>query len=296
MRLALSPPILLLLPSLLVVGVLIVVPLLFSLYASFTEYYLLRPASLLSWVGLANYLEILRDPKFWIAFVRTFVFLTVALNLEMVVGLGLAMLVNRALRGKQLLRTLLMYPMTFSPILVGYMFKYMYNDNIGIINNALQSLGLNLVIPWLVDGNLALLAILSAEMWSSTSVFAILILAGLLAVPQEQVEAAAVDGCSRWQTFVHIILPNIMPFILIALTIRSLDVARAYDIVQVMTGGGPAGRTELLWTLMNRTAYVDARMGVANAMGFVSTLLSVAFTYSFYRQLTRARRNMEGAA
>ena len=111
--------------------------------------------------------------------------LTVALNLEMLLGLGLALLVEKATRGQRVLRTIMMFPMMFSPILVGFQFKFMFNDNIGLVNNALQSLGLtDSAIPWLIDGDLAFIAILIAEIWSSTSVFAILILAGLLAMPQ----------------------------------------------------------------------------------------------------------------
>ena len=145
----------------------------------------------------------------------------------------------------------MMFPMMFSPILVGFQFKFMFNDNIGLVNNALQALGLtDHAIPWLIEGTLAFIAILVAEIWSSTSVFAILILAGLLAMPREPIEAARVDGCTPWQTFRYVTWPFVMPFAFIAMTIRSLDVARAYDIVKIMTDGGPAGRTELLWTLL----------------------------------------------
>mgnify|MGYP002700512931 FL=1 len=164
------------------------------------------------------------------------------------------------------------------------------------MNNALQSLGFGVALPWLVDGKLALFSIAFAEIWMSTSVFAILILAGLFAMPRDPLEAAKVDGCTPFQSFRHITLPFLMPFIYIAMTIRSLDVARAYDIVQIMTGGGPARRTELLWTLMSRTGYVDARMGLANAMGYVSIILSIFFTIYFFRKLTAARAQigMEG--
>jgi multiple sugar transport system permease protein len=180
--------------------------------------------------------------------------------------------------------------MMFSPILVGFQFKFLFNDNVGLINNALQSLGLsNSAIPWLIDGNLAFISILVAEVWSSTPVFAILILAGLLAMPKEPLEAAKVDGCTPWQTFRYVIWPFIMPFAYIAMTIRSLDVARAYDIVKIMTDGGPARRTELLWTLVARTGYSDARMGAANAMAYASIALSIAFTVYFYRKLAAAR-------
>ena len=108
-------------------------------------------------------------------------------------------------------------------------------------------------------------------------------------MPKEPLEAARVDGCTPIQTFRYVTWPFIMPFAYIAMTIRSLDVARAYDIVKIMTDGGPAKRTELLWTLVSRTAYADARMGVANAMAYFSILLSIVFTVYFYRKLAAAR-------
>ena len=140
----------------------------------------------------------------------------------------------------------MMFPMMFSPVLVGFQFKFIFNDNVGLVNNALQSLGLtDVAIPWLVDGHLAMFSIIFAEIWTSTSVFAILILAGLYAIPQDPMEAAKVDGCTPWQSFRFVTLPFLMPFIYIAMAIRSLDVARACDIVQIMTNGGPAHRTAL---------------------------------------------------
>lgn len=280
---------LLLLPSIIVIAAVVLIPLIFSLYSSFTPYKLTRPATLWKWVGTYNYEKILSDAKFWAAFGRTVLFLTIVLNLELLLGLGIALLMNKVTWGQRTLRTILMFPMMFSPILVGFQFKFIFNDNVGLVNNALQSMGFNVALPWLVDGNLAMFSIIFAEIWMSTSVFAILILAGLFAMPRDPLEAAKVDGCTPIQTFRHITLPFLMPFIYIAMTIRSLDVARAYDIVQIMTGGGPARRTELLWTLMSRTGYVDARMGLANAMGYVSILLSILFTVYFFRKLSAAR-------
>jgi multiple sugar transport system permease protein len=285
-----SAPFLLLLPAVLVLAAVVIVPLALSLYSSFTPFRLTKPDTFWTFIGLRNYARLLTDREFWIAFGRTLLLLTVALNLEMLLGLGLAMLVEKATRGQRALRTIMMFPMMFSPLLVGFQFKFMFNDNVGLINNALQALGLtDTAIPWLIDGNLALFSIAVAEIWSSTSVFAILILAGLLAMPKEPIEAAKVDGCTPWQTFRYVTWPFIMPFAYIAMTIRSLDVARAYDIVKIMTDGGPAKRTELLWTLVSRTAYADAKMGVANAMAYFSILLSIVFTVYFYRKLAAAR-------
>ncbi|MGE6783795.1 carbohydrate ABC transporter permease [Ensifer adhaerens] len=289
----LSAPALLLLPAFVVLAAVIVLPLMFSFYSSFTPFRLTRPETLWVFVGLRNYMTVLGNAEFWIAFGRTVLLLTVALNAEMLLGLGLALLVNKATHGQRLLRTMMMFPMMFSPVLVGFQFKFLFNDNIGFVNNALQSLGLtDQAIPWLIDGNLALLSIIIAEVWSSTAVFAILILAGLLAMPKDPVEAAHVDGCTPWQTFRYVTWPYLMPFAFIAMTIRSLDVARAYDIVKIMTDGGPAKRTELLWTLVGRTAYADARMGLANAMAYVAILLSIVFTVYFFRKLAAARQQI----
>ena len=149
-------------------------------------------------------------------------FLTIVLNLELLLGLGIALMMNKVTWGQRTLRTILMFPMMFSPILVGFQFKFIFNDNIGLVNNALQSMGFqDAALPWLVDGKLAMFSIMFAEIWMSTSVFAILILAGLFAMPRDPLEAAKVDGCTAWQTFRHITLPFLMPFIFIAMTIRS---------------------------------------------------------------------------
>lgn len=291
-----ATPYLLLLPAILVILSVVLLPLLVSFWTSFTSYNLTKPTTLFQFVGLRNYERLLGNADFWWAFGRTIVFITIALNLEMVLGLGLALLINKVTFGQRTLRTIMMFPMMFSPILVGFQFKYLFNDAVGLVNNALFDLGLiTAPIPWLVDGTLAPITIILAEVWMSTSVFAILLLAGLMALPKEPIEAAKVDGCNPWQVFRHITLPFLMPFVYIAMTIRSLDVARAYDMVRIMTNGGPAGRTELLWTLMTRTGYQNSQMGVANAMGYVSILLSIVFTFYFYRKLVAARTFMGGA-
>ena len=279
-------------PTLIILSCVVLLPLLLSLWTSFTPFKLTKPDTLYRFVGLRNYERLIGDLDFWIAFGRTVLFLAIALNLELVFGLGIALLINKITYGQRTLRTLMMFPMMFSPILVGFQWKYIFNDNIGLMNNFLREFGVIQPIPWLVDGILANVSIMAAEIWSSTSVFAILLLAGLLGIPKDPIEAAKVDGCNSWQVFKNITLPFLMPFVFIAMTIRSLDVARAYDIVQMMTGGGPAKRTELLWTLISRTGYVDAKMGMANAMSYISIFLSIAFTFFFFYKLVEARQRL----
>ena len=279
-------------PTLIILTCVVLLPLLLSLWTSFTPFKLTKPDTLYRFVGFRNYERLIGDLDFWIAFGRTVLFLAIALNLELVFGLGIALLINKITYGQRTLRTLMMFPMMFSPILVGFQWKYIFNDNIGLMNNFLREFGVIQPIPWLVDGILANVSIMAAEIWSSTSVFAILLLAGLLGIPKDPIEAAKVDGCNSWQVFKNITLPFLMPFVFIAMTIRSLDVARAYDIVQMMTGGGPAKRTELLWTLISRTGYVDAKMGMANAMSYISIFLSIAFTFFFFYKLMQSRQQL----
>jgi len=283
----------LLMPAFLCVGIVVVLPLLFSFYTSFTAYRLTDPETLLHWIGWRNYARAFSNGDFWAAFGRTILFLTVALNLELLLGLGVALLLNQVTRGQRVLRTIMMFPMMFSPVLVGFQFKFMLNDSTGIVNNIMQTLfGAKSAFPFLVNEKSALASLIAAEVWNSTPVFAVILLAGLMALPQDPIEASNVDGCSAWQTFRYVTLPYLTPFIYISMTIRSLDVGRAYDIVRIMTNGGPGGRTELLWTMVGRIAYDDSRMGYANAIAYVSVLVSILFTLYFFRKLSAARKHM----
>ena len=286
-------PIKLLMPAFLAVGIVVILPLLFSFYTSFTAYRLTDPDTLSHWIGWRNYERAFSNGDFWAAFGRTILFLTIALNLELLLGLGVALLLNQVTKGQRALRTVMMFPMMFSPALVGFQFKFMLNDSTGIVNNLMQTLfGAKSAFPFLVDANSALASLIAAEVWNSTPIFAVILLAGLMALPKDPIEASKVDGCTSWQTFRYVTLPYLMPFIYISMTIRSLDVGRAYDIVRIMTNGGPGGRTELLWTMVGRIAYDDSRMGYANAIAYVSVLVSILFTLYFFRKLSGARKHM----
>jgi multiple sugar transport system permease protein len=289
-------PVKLLMPAFLAVGLVVVLPLLFSFYTSFTAYRLTDPDTLSHWIGWRNYERAFANADFWAAFGRTILFLTIALNLELVLGLGVALLLNQVTKGQRALRTVMMFPMMFSPVLVGFQFKFMLNDSTGILNNLMQTLfGAKSAFPFLVNANSALASLIAAEVWNSTPIFAVILLAGLMALPKDPIEASKVDGCNAWQTFRYVTLPYLMPFVYISMTIRSLDVGRAYDIVRIMTNGGPGGRTELLWTMVGRIAYDDSRMGYANAIAYVSVLVSILFTLYFFRKLIGARKHMGSA-
>ena len=287
-------PFILILPSLVAIILVTAFPLLYSLYVSFTPYELLKPTSLAFNAGkmFNNYGRLLQDETFWRAFINTLVFLAITVNLEYVLALGLSQLLAKVTRGQGILRTLLMMPMMFAPILVGFQFRWFFNSNLGLVNNALVSL--NLITEaqrpaWLVDEPLGMLSIMIAIIWMNLPMMTIILLAGTLSLPSEVYEAADVDGANGWQKFRHITVPLLTPFTYIALTIRSLDVARAYDVVRIMTDGGPAHRTELIWTYVTRLAIEDTKFGLGSAMSWVTVIVSVVFTLYFFRQLVKSR-------
>ena len=282
-------PLVMLLPALLVMLLVIAFPMAYSLYLSFTDYSL-TTARNVNFVGLENYLTLFQDRVFWQAFGRTILFIALAVNIEFLLGLGIAHMMAKAGFGHSLLRTVMMMPMMFAPILVGFQFKWFFNDQVGLVNNLLWTLtGEAQIIPWLIDRPLGFISILVAEIWMSTPFMVIILEAGLLSLPQEPFEAAEVDGASGWQKFRHLTLPMLMPFIYTAMAIRSLDVARAYDVVSIMTGGGPGNRTELIWTYVNRLAFTGQKFALGSAMSYITVMLSFVFTAWLFYNVLKSR-------
>lgn len=283
-------PVMLIAPSIVIIFLTTGFPLLYSLYVSFTPYDLLRPRTLAFSLpnALDNYGRLLNDPIFWRALGNTVIFLAVTVNLEYVIALALSQLLARVTRAQSILRTLLMIPMMFAPVLVGFQFRWFFNDTVGLVNNVLGALGIQGPV-WLVDIPYGMISIMIATIWMNVPVMTIILLAGTMSLSHEYFEAAEVDGATAWQKFRLITVPLLAPFTYIALTLRSLDVARAYDIVRIMTGGGPGNRTELIWTYVGRLAIDSNKFGLGSAMSFVTVILSLGFTVYFFRQLVKSR-------
>jgi len=283
-------PLAMLLPGVVIIVLVVGLPMIYSLYLSLTDY-TLTTARNVNFVGLQNYYQLLfKDELFWPVFGRTILFITIAVNLEFIIGLGIAQLMARAIRGQSLARTLIMMPMMFAPILVGLQFKWFFSAQVGLVNNLLYTLtGEAHFIPWLIDKNLGLITLLVAEIWMSTPFMVIILEAGILSLPQEPFEAADIDGASARQKFRLLTLPMLMPFIYTAMAIRSLDIARAYDVVNMMTGGGPANRTELIWTYVNRLAFTGQQFAMGSAMSYITVIFSSFFTYMLFRNVLKSR-------
>jgi len=282
-------PAVLLLPGIAVLLAVIAFPMLYSLYLSLTNYTLTNARNF-HFVGFEQYITLFKDPIFWQAFGRTVLFMTLAVNLEFLIGLGIAQLMAKAIRGRGALRTIMMMPMMFAPILIGFMYKWVFNAEVGLVNNILFTItGTAQVIPWLIQMPLGFISLLVAEIWMSTPFMVIILEAGILSLPTEPFEAAEVDGASGWQKFRMLTLPMIMPFVYTAMAIRSLDLARVYDVIRIMTDGGPGNRTETIWTYVYRLSFTGHNYALGSAMSYVTVAISFLFTWYLFRNVIKSR-------
>jgi len=289
-------PYLMTVPALLVVLAVVVFPMAYALFVSFTPFHLLRPDTTSAFVPAEmfdNYARLARDDVFWRALRNTVIFMLVTVNASLLIGFGMALMMARMTRMVGPARTLLMIPMMFAPVLIGFQFAWFFNATVGLVNNALTTLGLiSQPIPFLIDEPTGMMSLMLASIWMTVPVVSIILLAGRLSLPDELYDAASVDGASLWQKLRHITVPQMRPFFVIVLLLLSLDIARAYDIVRIMTDGGPAHRTELIWTYAGQLAIRNSQFGLASAMSMTAVVLGVAFTFYLFRQMMNVRRDL----
>lgn len=277
---------LIVLPALMVLGVFFVYPMLYSSYMSFHFFDLAKPQQF-RFVGLENYVQILQNEEFHRALFNTFLYAGLAVPLEFVLGLLLALALANIQVGRSLFRTLLIIPMMLAPVAMGLMWKFMYNNEFGIINFVLKSLGVNSPPLWLADPNLALYSVIVVDIWATTPLIVLLMLAGLLSIPHEFYEAATIDGAGILSVFRHITLPLLQPVILVALLIRGMDAFRVFDVIFVMTKGGPAMRSDVLSFFAYRQAFTHRQIGDATATAWLMTLMLLAGGFLLIRAVRR---------
>lgn len=233
-----------LMPAIVLLLLLAIFPFVFTIMLAFGRVSLVGGLSI-EFGTLRNWATLLADDRFWNAARVTVTFVVVSVAIQYVLGLSLALLVNRRLPGITFFRVLFILPMTLTPIAVGYMWRMLFNESIGPLSDLLGRVGLG-GVPWLSQGRYALTSLIAVDVWHWTPFVMILLLAGLQAVPQEVVEAATVDGASAWQRFRFVIFPLLVPTSLAAIVLRSLEAAKIVDEVYILTGGGPGTSTETL--------------------------------------------------
>ena len=236
--------------------------------------------------SLSNFARLFSDQFFTDALLHTLIFAVAALTLEFLLGLGLAVLLNRHIRGRSLFRTMLLVPMMLPTVVAGVVWRLMLNPNFGAVNGSLKGLGVNTdALTWTSSPGLAMLSIIVVDVWQWTPFMFLILLAGLQAIPQEPYEAAVIDGSSPWQTFRHVTLPLLKPAILVALLLRTMDLLRVFDQVFILTEGGPGFATETISLYIYRTAFRFSDFGYAAAMSFVLLIVTNIISAFYIRVL-----------
>ena len=252
-------------PAVLLVAVIIVYPIVYTVWMSLQDWFA-SSVTLPKFIGLANYQKILvGDPRFREAVVRTLYFTGLVIAGETVLGVAMALLFNREFWGRGLLRTLAILPMVATPVAIGLVFVMMYHPTLGVANYLVTLTGLA-PFKWTYSSGTAIYALALVDIWQWTPLIMLIALAGLASLPQEPYEAARIDGATALQSFWHITLPLLRPAIVVAILFRAIDAIKTFDIIFIMTQGGPANSTETINILLFNQAFSYFNMGYASSM------------------------------
>lgn len=246
--------------------------------------------------GLSNFARMTQDGRFWQTLWNSTVFTVSSVVLELIFGMGIALVLNQAFRGRGAVRTIAILPWALPTALIALGWTWIFNDQYGIVNDILLRLGLiKTGVNWLGDPGLAMLSVILADVWKTTPFISILLLAGLQSIPNDLYEAQAIDGASPWQSFRQITLPLLMPQVVIALLFRLAQAFGIFDLISVMTGGGPGGATETVSLYIYSTVmrYLDFGYGAALVVVTFLLLVLVVAIASYF--LTRSRAKASGA-
>lgn len=282
-----STPYLLLLPALLFTLFVLVYPLVQNLINSVREVSLIRGAN--GWVGAGNYLRVFQDSLFWLSFRNTALYALLGTLLSLLIGMGFALLLNaRAGKVNTVFSFLYTIPWVISPVVAGFAWKWLLNDHFGIINYWLISAGLlRENYTWLGNPGTALLCVTIARVWQFYPFAMVMFLAGLQAIPQEQYEAAAVDGATAFRRFFHITLPNLRTVTSVLLVLGVIWSFNDFNMVFVMTRGGPINASMVLPVLVREYSFVFFDLGKGSALSTVIFLLLVSLSFVYIRVLAR---------
>jgi ABC-type sugar transport system permease subunit len=277
----------LILPSFLIILGISLQPILTTLYLSLFE--VPRGINLQNtFVGLGNYISLLREPIFWATIGRTFYFTVISVGIELVLGLAIAQLIHAHPPGWQFLRTSLIIPWAVPTIVNGTMWRWIYNADYGALNGLLFQLGLiDKYIPWLTRPDLAMNLVILADIWHSVPFIALILQAALATLPPDLEEAASVDGATAFQYFWFIRLPLLRPAILVALIIRTVEAFRAFDLIYVVTNGGPANGTVTISFLTYLEMFSFGHAGRGSALSFLISLFTLTLAFIYIRMLYR---------
>lgn len=267
-------------PAVVLFGVFLVVPMVGAVWLSLQDSAGFGQAE---FVGLDNYVEISGDPVFWRAAANTLGLAVISVPLSLAIGLGLGLLLRERLPGRALWRALFFAPFVVSSVVVAMAGRWIFDENIGVANRLVQAVGLD-AVSWQSSPLPAALSVLVMLVWARTGLVVIIYLAALQAVPDELVEAAQLDGAGRWARLRHVVLPQLRPTTFFLTVILVVETFHVFDLVYVMTGGGPGRATELVVTYAYREGFDAARQGYGSALGVVVFVVILAGTALRWRR------------
>jgi multiple sugar transport system permease protein len=265
-------------------------PLLWTIWLSFTNYRANRPNAAVEWIGLGNYSRVLSSEAIWETMRTTAHFLCASIALQLVLGFGLALLLNRRFRSHSFWSTAILLPMMLAPAVVGTFWKYFFEPQYGIVNAIARFFGSSGNFTMLGDTWLSPWAIVLVDTWMWTPYVMLLLLAGLRSIPPYLYEAAEIDRASEWTKFWRITVPMLMPFILLALLFRSIENFKMFDLVDNLTNGGPGSVTELASIHLKREAFEKWRTGYSSALAIILFVAIYGMSLVTVRFLDRVKQ------
>ena len=270
-----------LLPSFLFIGVFSLYPIIESFRLSFYRMILTMPWLGAKFVGWENYRDLATDPVARGSFVTSLLFVAVTTPIEVLVGLAMALVLNESFRGRGWLRAIVLIPWAVPTVVSSQMWRFIFNDRYGLFNYLIFGSATQNYWAPLAEPGLALMAVMLADIWKTSSFAGLILLAGLQGIPGELYEAADIDGATTWQKFRHVTLPLLKPALLLALLFRTIDALKVFDLVFVMTQGGPADTTNILQFYGYKKIFAEGMIGYGSAIAVavfaISLLLSILY-------------------
>jgi len=273
-------------PAVVILSIVILAPIAIAIITSFYDYTLIN-RTLDSFIGLRNYFEAVSNEKFIHSAIVTIVFVILVVLFEFIIGFLIAILLNQVERFRNIYYFILLIPLLINPIVVGLIWRMFLHPQLGILNYLISLIGID-PVNWLGDPQNAFITIIFVDIWHQVSFMIILLLAGLASIPEEPYEAARVDGANAFQQFRDITLPYMRPVIIITLLIRLIFALKTYDLIYIMTKGGPGDATDLISYYIYRSAFIGLDLGQAASMSVILLLIVCIIIYPLFKFMNRA--------
>jgi multiple sugar transport system permease protein len=285
-----ASPYVMIAPAVLVLLGITIFPLIYSISMSFTTLNLTRPLSGKEFIGLTNYYNVLKEFRFWKTLSNTMIMVVLAVLFEFFIGLLLALLLNRNYKGKRVITVLFLIPTLIVPVVIGMIWRLLLHQRYGFINYVIRTIGLGKGVSWIAEPTLALLVMIIIDIWEWTPLIFLILHAGLISMPKEPVEAAAIEGANSWKMLWRITLPLLKEVVIVALLIRVIDAFKLFDTIFVITQGGPGLATETTSMFIYYKAFKHFDIGIACSISWLFLIIIVIVTSFLLKYLSRTER------